>query len=402
MYAISTDYNNNLDLNGDYLDGAVSYDYEHYNKSIWVKPYTSFERLNLKHGPKVDMISYGTIVGGDSDFRKLKNGWSNVGSLYIGYNGTQMDYDHIDLTTNGGLLGITESFYKNNFFAAITAQAGASFVEAHGPYGKEDTTMIFGGVAGKTGYNFEFKNGKYILQPNVMMNWSMVQALDYTSASGVRMKPEALNTIQLAPTLRFIMNLENGWQPYASIGMVWNLMNDGSVKARDTKIPQTHAKSYLEYGVGVQKHISDKFSGYGQVMVRHGGRTGVALTVGFRWAIGMNLKSLKKKKKQDKVDAQIKNINNLNNVQQPTIRGSEPEIKINPVEPIIVPSESTNSVELNKVMEQIESGSSGGAAGFTGKTVIKGDSESVKPVGAKTVKSSKNTNIQRYLDLIGE
>jgi hypothetical protein len=151
-----------------------------------------------------------------------------------------------------------------------------------------------------------------------------------------------------------------------------------------TKIPQAHSKSYLEYGVGVQKHISNTFSGYGQVMVRHGGRTGVALTAGFIWAIGMNLKSLKKKKKQDKVDAQIKNINNLNNVQQPTIRGNEPEIKINPVEPVIVPSRNMEPAELNKVIEQIENNNStGGAAEYAGKTVIKGGNESAKPVGAQ-------------------
>ena len=98
QYALSTDFNNNLDL-GRVRDNAPQDDYA--NKAIWVKPYTSFESIDLKNGPKVDMISYGTLIGGDSDFRRLRNGWSNVGTLYIGYNGSQMDYKGVDTTTNG-------------------------------------------------------------------------------------------------------------------------------------------------------------------------------------------------------------------------------------------------------------------------------------------------------------
>ena len=43
---------------------------------------------------------------------------------------------------------------------------------------------------------------------------------------------------------------------------------------------------YIEYGLGVQKRWGDRFTGYGQAMVRNGGRNGVMLSIGFRWAIG--------------------------------------------------------------------------------------------------------------------
>ena len=45
-------------------------------------------------------------------------------------------------------------------------------------------------------------------------------------------------------------------------------------------------KPYAEYGVGVQKRWADKYTAFGQAMVRSGGRNGVALTFGFRWNIG--------------------------------------------------------------------------------------------------------------------
>ncbi len=44
-------------------------------------------------------------------------------------------------------------------------------------------------------------------------------------------------------------------------------------------------KPYVEYGVGVQKNWKDRFTAFGQAMLRNGGRTGIALSGGFRWAL---------------------------------------------------------------------------------------------------------------------
>ena len=35
-----------------------------------------------------------------------------------------------------------------------------------------------------------------------------------------------------------------------------------------------------------QKHVDERLTGFGQTMIRNGGRNGVALSFGFRWAIG--------------------------------------------------------------------------------------------------------------------
>ena len=70
--------------------------------------------------------------------------------------------------------------------------------------------------------------------------------------------------------------------------MVWNLMNESSVRADGVELPNMHVKPYVEYGVGLQRFWSDKFSAFGQAMVRNGGRTGIAFTAGFRWALGSN------------------------------------------------------------------------------------------------------------------
>ena len=183
---------------------------------------------------------------------------------------------------------------------------GANVAESNTMYGHDDFGMFMTGVASKTGYNFEFKEGKYILQPIMFLSYTFVNTFDYTNAAGVRINSDPMHTIQLNPSLRFITNTKNGWQPYASVGMVWNLMNETSATANGVKLPEMHTKPYVEYGVGIQKRMKDKFTAFGQAMIRNGGRNGIALTAGFRWALGREGAPINK---QEKVNAPSSNKN---------------------------------------------------------------------------------------------
>ena len=279
-YALSTDYNENLDVYGTGLAP------EFHNDGAWVRPYVTFESMNLKNGPDVDAITYGTLIGFDSDFEDFGHGWTGVTTGYVGYNGSQLSYSGNDTSMNGGLLGVTQTFYKGDFWTAITASAGASVGETSTMYGSEDFTSLLAGIGSKTGYNFEFKEGKYILQPIMFLSYTFVNTFDYTNAAGVKIESDPLHTIQLNPSVRFIANLKNGWQPYASVGMVWNLLNQTDTTANGISLPDMHVKPYVEYGLGVQKRWADKFTAFFQTMIRNGGRNGVALTGGFRWNLG--------------------------------------------------------------------------------------------------------------------
>jgi hypothetical protein len=146
--------------------------------------------------------------------------------------------------------------------------------------------MLLSGIGNKTGYNFEFKEGKLILQPSMLMSYTFVNTFDYTNAAGVRIDNKPLHALQLAPGVKVIGNLKNGWQPYASVSMVWNLMGESNATANGVKLPEMSIKPYVQYGVGVQKRVKDHFTAYGQAMVQNGGRNGVSLTAGFRWALG--------------------------------------------------------------------------------------------------------------------
>lgn len=276
-----------------------------HDKAIWVRPYTSFESIPLKNGPKVDTITYGTLVGGDSQIKELRNGWGTVFTSYMGYNGSSQNYSGVSTYQNGGLLGATQTFYKGNFFTALTASVGASAGESHNMYGHENFTTLMAGLANKTGYNFEFKDGKYIIQPTMQLSYSFINTFDYKNSAGVNIESDPLHAIQINPNVRFVTNLKNGWQPYASVGMVWNILDDTKVTANDVRLPDMSVKPYVEYGLGIQKRWKDKFTGFTQAMVRNGGRNGVALTAGFRWALGKEGKPIEKVRNDSKNNAVV-------------------------------------------------------------------------------------------------
>lgn len=252
----------------------------------WVRPYATFENVGLNGGPRVSNVMYGTFFGADSEMYEFKNGAEAQFSVYAGYNGSHQAFTGNSLYQNGGTLGLTGIVYKGNFFTALTANAGASVVDASTMYGNEDFPMLMAGVASKTGYNWELAKGKFIIQPNYLMSYTFVNTFDYTNAAGVRMKSDPLNAINIAPGVKFIGNLKNGWQPYINLRMVWNIMDKTDFLAANTSIPDLSVRPYFEYGLGLQKRWGDRFTGFGQVMMRNGGRNGVSLGFGFRWAFG--------------------------------------------------------------------------------------------------------------------
>ena len=262
--------------------------------SAWVKPYASFENIPLKNGPKVSNITYGTLVGFDTPIKSIKHGWDRAWTGYIGYNGASQRFSGVDATQNGGLVGGTLTLYKGNFFNATTVSSGAIVGDNRTMYGTDNYTMLMAGVGNKTGYNFEFKEGKIIIQPSMLLSYTFVNTFDYTNAAGVRIKNDPLHAIQIAPGVKFIVNTKNGWQPYIGVNMIWNLLDKSKVSANDVRLPEMSIKPYVQYGVGIQKRFKDRYMAFGQAMIQNGGRNGISLTAGFRWAIGKEGKPLEK------------------------------------------------------------------------------------------------------------
>ena len=252
----------------------------------WFRPYASFEKVGLRNGPRVGNNMYGSYFGGDSQMHETKNGWDYQYSVYAGYNGSHQHYAGNSIYQNGGHLGVTNIWYKKDFFTALTANIGASVAEASTMYGHEDFPMLMTGIASKTGYNWELARGKFIIQPSYLMSYSFVNTFDYTNAAGVRINSDPLHAVNITPGIKFIGNFKHGWQPYAGVQMVWNIMDKTDFSVQNVNLPELSVKPYIQYGVGLQKRWGERFTGFGQVMIRNGGRNGIALSAGFRWAIG--------------------------------------------------------------------------------------------------------------------
>ena len=252
---------------------------------IWFKPYTIFEKVPLKNGPDVSNVGYGSLVGGESALRQLKKGWYNLYGAYISYNGSHQAFNGNSIYNNGGLIGADTAFYKGNFFSLWTANVGATASEAQTAFGRDNFAILNTGIAEKTGYNIEIFERRLIIQPSLLMSYTFVNTFDYTTSSGVDMNADPLHAIHIEPQIKLIGNCKNYIQPYISVSMVWNIIDDTKFKANDVFLPELSIKPYVQYGIGIQKRWGERVTGFLEAMIRNGGRNGIALLFGLRVSI---------------------------------------------------------------------------------------------------------------------
>ncbi len=258
--------------------------------SAFVRAFTNFEKVPLKRGPHVDNIFYGTLIGHESGLYELGKGWDANYAVFGAYTGAYQHYSGINMWQNGGAAGGVFTAYKGDFWAGITANAGGWAVEANNDYGSEHFPMMGAGVAAKAGYNFRLFNNKFIIQPSYMMSYTFIYAYSHNNAAGVHIKQDPLHAIEIIPGVKLIANnFKNGWQPYLAVNMTWVCMDGARFWANDIAFNRLSIRPFVEYGIGIQKHHGEHATGYLQAMVRNGGRNGVALTGGFRWAIGEDI-----------------------------------------------------------------------------------------------------------------
>ena len=249
---------------------------------LWFKPYSTFESVGLKNGPRVSNVGYGSIVGAESGLKKLKNGWYTLYGAYASYNGSHQAFQGNSIYNNGGMLGLDAVFYRGNFFSAWTVLAGASSAEASTFYGNENFAMFNTGLAQMSGYNFETFKRHLIIQPALLMSYTFVNTFGYKNASNINIDTRPLNAIQIEPRIKFVGNFKDYFQPYLSVSMVWNIIDSAKFQANDAYLPNLSVKPFVQYGAGLQKRCGDRVTAFFETMLRNGGRNGVALLLGIR------------------------------------------------------------------------------------------------------------------------
>ena len=252
---------------------------------VWFKPFSSFETVGLKNGPNVSNVMYGSIVAAESPLLQLKKNWYSLYGVYAVYNGSHQAYSGNSIYNNGGLVGIEGAFYKGNLFTLWTANVGANSAEASTKFGRDNFAMLSTGLAQMTGYNFQTLGRKFIIQPSIITSYSFVNTFSYTSMAGVDIETKPLNAIQIEPRLKLIGNFKKYFQPYATVSVVWNIIDKAEFEANDVHLPDLSVKPFVQYGLGIQKRYGDRLTGFFETLIRNGGRSGVALLLGFRFSI---------------------------------------------------------------------------------------------------------------------
>lgn len=256
-------------------------------KGVWFRPFANFENVDMHQvGGRITSQTYGALAGGDTALKDLGNGYQGMMSAYVGYTGAHQNLDGVSNYQNGGVVGVTGAIYKNGFFSGLTVSANASGNSASTPYGDNDFFMLTAGAASKTGYNWELANGRFIIQPSWLMSYTFANAFNPSDIAGMKVDSSALHAVQLAPGLKFIGNFQNGWQPYLTVDYRFNICDKADYKVGVVDLPDAQVKSYIEYGLGMQKRWGDRFTGYGQFLGRGIGRNGVGLNLGMRWMVG--------------------------------------------------------------------------------------------------------------------
>ena len=255
-------------------------------QGMWIKPYSTLENVPLKNGPKISNIGYGSIFGQESQIKELKKGWKYIYGLYGAYTGSHQAYDGIGINNNGGAIGLVGGLYKNNFYSLWSINTGANTSRAYTDFGTDNFNTFYTGIAQKSGINLSVLDNKLIIQPNLLLIYSFVNTFDYSTASGVNISTQPINSIHIEPQIKFIGNLEGFVQPYAAVSVAGNVMNNSRFKADDISLPELSIKPYVRYGVGVQTRWGDKFTGFIQSYVTSGGRNGIGFQLGMRISLG--------------------------------------------------------------------------------------------------------------------
>ena len=118
-----------------------------------------------------------------------------------------------------------------------------------------------------------------------MMSYNFINTFNYTTDYDLQINAEPLHAIHIEPQLKLIGNFKNYLQPYLSVSMVWNILDNSRFQANDVYLPELSVKPFVQYGAGVQKRWGERLTGFLEAMIRNGGRNGIALMFGLRFSI---------------------------------------------------------------------------------------------------------------------
>lgn len=257
------------------------YQYDKKDGSLWFKPFGTIEKLNMTQGLNVNNTFYGALIGADFPAVELKRGWTMLPTAYVGYTGAHQSYNGVGMYQNGGQAGAMATFMKNDFIGSIMAFGGGYSNRMDVGNATDNTGNWIAGTAAKAAYNFH-PSKHFVIQPTLMASYTYLGQQNWHSNYGdMSMRAEMLNGVNVAPGINFIYGRET-WSIYATVQYFYNVLGyTGGLAGNDVDLPHLRMRhGFIQYGIGATKTWKDRFSGFLQIVIRNGGRTGVGFMGG--------------------------------------------------------------------------------------------------------------------------
>ena len=239
-----------------------------YNWFTWQHAQDKVKLSNYdKFDSRYDLISMGFA----NQPLNLDNGFSQFG----GFGGlilAREDADTVELTENGGYIGIFQGYNIHRFHITVAGDAGLLFSDAKSSLGDYDFMNFWAGVAANASYDIVLSK-RLILAPGAYAGYTYLYSNGYESDTGHELSLDGSHMIEAAPSLRAILNFNDGWFGAASARYVFNFPYVGDIKVAGATMPDLELKNYSEFELSVHKN-AERFGFSATAGYHNGGRTG--------------------------------------------------------------------------------------------------------------------------------
>ena len=224
------------------------------------------------------------MVGLAGDKSRTDYGMTEWG-IFTGYIGGAQEQSDMTINEDGGYFGVYKKFTFGhaNILTALNAGVLSNSVDTitmAKTATTDDFTNIWAGGAINAAYNIEMDD-TFTFQPSLYAGYTWIKSDNYTTALGEQLNNQDFHMFEVAPTIRFIKHIGNGWFGAAHAKYVMLFDNGGETELNGTEISALESDNFTEYGITLEKTI-ERFNITANIGRRDGGHTG--------WMGGFNLK----------------------------------------------------------------------------------------------------------------
>ena len=251
------------------------------SSNVWVKVMGLNDNVEFNNFENIDSKVM-TVTAGYNTNKITCGDCGIVFGAYAGYIGGKQQYTANDIDQDGGYVGLSSALTLGDAFLTATVNGGLLNNKANNMYGTDRFNTRWLGAGLKTGYNFAITDS-VVLQPNMYGGYTLVNTQDYTSVSGVKIATNNLNFFEIDPGLKLSAVIADGWTGSIQGKYAIVMDNGANITANDIALQNISTKNYIEYGIGIDKSLTDTFYLGARVNRHDGGRTGWNGSIEFRY-----------------------------------------------------------------------------------------------------------------------